>query len=448
MVDRAAGRVCSHIRIQYRGSPESFAWVIPVPAVPEVADSDDTVFTSLDAAAALTVVPPNYDYSASPYTGSSSDDGSGCGPSCNVDKKMSADLGDLGVDDYAGNGPVTVYAQTRTESYEVTVVGSETTAALVQWLRDNGYNYSDNMEPALRAYVAEGSKFAAFKLRADRETTDVAPVVLCYDAQAPSIPLRLTAVAAQPYLGLQVDILADRTYGAANAAVQTPDGAEIVYDPNTGYTNYFEWVARAVAEGGGHRLVVEYAGAHGQTFSLPGGDHTAADFPWLTRFYTRISPEQMDQDPSFVEGAGNVSGLIDLSGQPPMDGCSAVLPSPAACWDDYCGLGSTCLASPEGTTAYCQCTANQVAVSVRGPDGNGRATCAPAVSPLGITDEAAGVGSTLDPCMDYACGAGLCRQKNGFPACICEPGAAATVDATGLLGLARVGLRRGRGTPT
>ena len=57
VVDSAAGLVCSHVQIQYRGAPESFAWVVPVPSVPTIGESDTDLFRQLDAVAALCATP-------------------------------------------------------------------------------------------------------------------------------------------------------------------------------------------------------------------------------------------------------------------------------------------------------------------------------------------------------------------------------------------------------
>lgn len=431
VVDDDAGRVCNHLSIRYQGAPESFAWVVPVPAEPDVDDSSEEVFDALDRAAAMYVVPPPQDYSACLGSVGDSEPGCGCGGPGGGGDAKSARGGEPGGDLGDAEPPVTVISRTHTDNYEVTVVGTESTQSLVTWLRANDYNYSDNMAPALEAYVQEGQLFAAFKLLAGREATDIAPVVLCYDADGPAIPLRLAAIAAQPYLSIQVDILADETYGPANFVVIKPDGTQLAYDPQTGRTNYFEWVARTVAEGQGHRIVLQWAGTHSiDPYYAP--RELVRVPPVLSRYYTRISPEQMDRDPVFQPGAASYDGAIDLSSHPTLDGC-AIPVTPPACWDNFCGLGATCLTGPNDANAYCRCADDQLAQRVAGPDGIARVACVPAQNPLGVTDEAAGAGSTLDPCTDYDCGLGRCRHKNGFPACDCEEGAGATVEGAGLV---------------
>ena len=433
VVDSAAGLVCSHVQIQYRGAPESFAWVVPVPSVPTIGESDTDLFRQLDAVAALTVLPPPYDFSncaGVPSGSSAGSGGSGCGCGTDVENDSAA-AGDAGIG--SGEPPVTVYAEVVTANYEAVVVGSESTDELITWLRDNGFNFSDNMRPAVAAYVDEHLKFAAFRLREGRTAQDITPIVLCYEASAPAIPLRLTAVAAQPMMGIGVHILGDATFGRFGGESVAPDPDAIVFDNTTFQTNYFEWVARQADESDGANWVLEYTGGHGVDLPLPGMDKRTTDFPWLTRFYTRLSAQHMTEDPIFVPGPGRntAAAQIDLSGQAPIDGCANPT-APSACFDNYCGLGATCAAAA-GEPAHCLCRGGEVAQPVTGPDGRSRVTCTPQESPLGITDEAAGARGSFDPCNQYVCGSGQCALKNGFPACVCDAGAGAFVDASGFV---------------
>ena len=41
------GRVTTHVQIQYSGAAADFAWILPVPAVPELAVSHNQIFTQL-----------------------------------------------------------------------------------------------------------------------------------------------------------------------------------------------------------------------------------------------------------------------------------------------------------------------------------------------------------------------------------------------------------------
>lgn len=449
VVDSAAGILCSHVQIQYRGAPDTFAWVVPVPAVPTIGESDPALFARLDAVTGLTVLPPRYDYSTCRLSGSGGGDdpSSGCGCDDSTSSLKRAPDAGFGGGEGEGESPVTVYSEVTTDNYEAVVVGSDSADELTAWLRDNDFNFSDNMRPAVAAYVDEHLKFAAFRLRDGKTAQNIAPVVLCYEASAPAIPLRLTAVAAQPLMGIGVHILGDATFGRFGGESVLPDPAGIVFDPVTLQTNYFEWVARLADESGGQNWVLENTGAHGIDLPLPGMDKRTTDFPWVTRFYTRLSAQHMTQDPVFMPGPGRntAAALIDLSGQAPIDACASAA-APSACFDNYCGAGAICAADP-GQAAHCLCAEDDVAQPVVGPDRQARVTCTPRESPLGITDEAAGAQGSFDPCNDYACGDGHCVLKNGFPACVCDAGAGAYVDASGFVRCEAVGAETPRFGP-
>ena len=66
------------------------------------------------------------------------------------------------------------------------------------------------MEPLIDLYVEEEFVFLAMKLRPDKGAQDVEPVKVTYPSERPMIPLRLTAVAANPDMAVMVWIYADR----------------------------------------------------------------------------------------------------------------------------------------------------------------------------------------------------------------------------------------------
>ena len=76
------------------------------------------------------------------------------------------------------------------------------------------------MEPLIDVYVDEQFvQFLAMKLRPDKGAQDVEPVKVTYpESERPMIPLRLTAVAANPDMAVMVWIYADRQALPANYA--------------------------------------------------------------------------------------------------------------------------------------------------------------------------------------------------------------------------------------
>lgn len=424
-VDRAAGRVCAHLQMSYRGAPGGFAWIVPVPAEPSIGESAPALFGAIGLLVGLRVVPPSPDASTCPDP---DDDELTCG--CGGDASGSKGGGGDGFLAPGPTGPVTVYAEVQTQNYDAVVVGAEGDAgadALVIWLQDNGYRFSDNMRPVVQAYVDEGMLFAAFKLRDTADATETAPIVLCYDAAAPAVPLRMAAVAAAPMTSLSVTVVSDVTFTVAGGEALAPDPEGIVFDPVTGRTNYFEWMARAADEADGRAWVLDFAGSHGLTTALPGSESNLSAYPWMTHFTTRLSPRHMAEDAVFAPTDGQTyrDAVIDLSGQRGIPLCGELEP-PAPCYDTYCGLGAECVDTLEKAYPHCLCAAGDVAQAVVGPDGEVRATCTPPTNPLGL---AADVETTLDPCASLDCGEGECVVVAGFGACRCAEGAGAFIDS-------------------
>jgi hypothetical protein len=324
---------------------------------------------------------------------------------------------------------VTVYGHDFTENYEYHVVGSAlksatATQALVEWLQTNGYNVSDNMTPVMDVYNSGETVFLALKLRSDREVSDIQPIALTYGGIHPSIPIVLTAVAAQPLMGLQVFIVADGPYVPANYNWEPVDPEDLLFDASP-RTNYFEWVARRADEANGQLWVVESI-----------GDYYFWEedvFRVVSRFYTRMSAHQMTVDPVFQPHPDTfyrVSNQLDLTSQPSVVECGAPIldRQPTACAFNYCGTGGECTVDDAGQ-AGCICGDGLVAQAYTGPDGLRHVTCVPYESPYGVTPEAGGAGTPFDPCAGSTCGDGMCVLRAGFPTCDCLDGGVAVVDS-------------------
>jgi hypothetical protein len=165
------------------------------------------------------------------------------------------------------------------------------------------------------------------KLQGDKETGDIKPVKMTFQAEKAMIPLRLAAVGAEPDTELAVWVFADQQVAPENMErIVIPDEQVVVESYNGGST-YDDAVTGALAAADGHGLVVEYA--------LPtdrleaGSDLLLAELKgrhrFLTRFYGRFSPEQMTVDPSFApqEGLAEISNVHDLTGRVHPYDCNA-----------------------------------------------------------------------------------------------------------------------------
>jgi hypothetical protein len=436
--DVGDGEVTTHVQVQYAGAADAFAWIVPVSAVPTVEESSSALFDQLEQATAVQVILPAPE--ACPQQSSS---GRGLQLGCGSDSAAGGTFDAEGSGRVAPKSPVTVFAHDFTDNYEYTVVGAEDTTVLVKWLQENGYSVSDNMAPVIAPYNGGAdAKFLALKLRGGKSASDIVPIAMTYASTLPVIPLRLTAVAAQPLMGVLVFIAGDRHYAPDNWDAIDPDASQMLFGGD-GSTSYFEWVARSNDEVGGHQFVREFRGFNPVEGLSFGEDGVQLRGSKVTRFYTRLGPHQMDLDPMFApddtpEPASNTAVLgqrvLDFSSRTTLWQCGGTViaeRAPSPCAFNYCGLGATCTVA-DGRVG-CACPADRTAQRITGPDGTDHVTCAPKTNPFGVTDEAGGAGGEFDPCANYPCGSGTCVLKGGFPTCSCAGGAVACLEPGGLL---------------
>jgi hypothetical protein len=117
---------------------------------------------------------------------------------------------------------------------------------------------------------------------------------------------------------------------------------------------------------------------------------------------------------------------LDLSLQPAVEICAAT-GALAPCGRTYCGLGSRCVPTASGPA--CACASGTAARWIGSLDGiePERVICEEIVADV-FDDPDLDIPSA---CTGFDCGRGECVGINGVPACVCGPGAVATLAGTG-----------------
>ena len=483
------GWVTAHVLIKYSGDPSQFAWIVPVPEVPELSISPVSAFGLLDQATAPSIsvttqnVCPVSQY-ACQYPYSEGNDGGGCAFGGAASKEASGGFfGDAGAaaSDAASSGvqpPVTVINTQTVGDYQTVTFQASQASSAVQWLRDNGFVVNNTTSIYMESYIQQNMVFVAAKLVAGAGVNAIKPLRLRYRADYPTIPLILTAVAAQPHLTVTTFIFGQQAFKPMGHPEVNLDNSRIAVDPN-GRFNYPMLLARTIDEAGGDGFALEYQGysqvsSIGQSYccsgnydycniandgqcQCPGSPFDATDcealpdltagvqllqqlgtkYPVLTRLTTRISPEEMTFDPAFEpDFAPPRSGPLSLYGQQvSLTGCEAQIIDSASyanlvareqCTAMYCGLGE-CVTTANGPA--CLCNAGAVAQRFSDLDGKPSVTCVPATPPV---DLRAGGDQLPDSCATASCGDGTCIDRNGIPVCQCNTGMAAGVVGTSL----------------
>ncbi|MBO6938418.1 MAG: DUF2330 domain-containing protein [Deltaproteobacteria bacterium] len=417
-VDEAAGTTDMIVQVQYEGAAAEFAWVVPLAVVP--VDGSIATFPQegLDLLAGATA--PTFRFS------------------CTGVQLAAPDV-DAGVDTEASL--VDVHAFEEVGPYEVAVVESDEPQALVQWLRANGFRVSAPMEPFIAEYVRLGMKFLALKLNSSSKVGDIEPLRLTLPGTTPSIPLRMTALAAEPEMSLQVHILGGVRYVPANWPELTVDPNRLraeLLDMET-FTVRWSWpklIAEAVDEAGGRGWVTESAfpvadletSLAGMADDEPGLAELrelVAGHRMVTRLATRVSPGEMTSDPMFRRSTdGDRPRLWDVETD------CAEIASPAPCDFAACGEFGTCaevevsIDGAVGATAGCACLPGMTARTTMDPYGVATVSCIDTrMSFLNPGDRETPDATPLpDACAGFDCEAGTCIPMNGTPTCACDTG--------------------------
>ena len=444
-VDDAAGTTEMIVQIGFQGNASEFAWIVPLGSVPvegSLGTFPQAAITALDA-------------NSSPQVYG----GGGC-------LEFDAAAGPPSADE---RGPVTVHTREVVGPYDVAVIESTDPDALVAWLRDNSFRVTNPMQPYIADYTAAGMKFLALRLTNEAKVSDIEPFRMTLPGTSPVVPLKMTALAAEPEMGILVFVLGSQRFEGANWPNLEVDPANLVYDWTTGQHNWVTEVARVVDAAGGQGWVTETASSTASYVqrlenTTPADDEQAEavnallelmrPHAYMSRLYTRLSAEEMTSDPIFRRSNGaDVERFRQIPYDPSMDECSDGSDFEAAspCAFVACGAGGTCgeVTQADGrVVAGCACVPGATARTTFGPDGRATVACQDQrMSFLNPGDrEIPGATPLPDPCVGFDCGAGTCVPMNMTPTCVCDRGLVAigSIDAeTGAVSYLRGSQRSG-----
>jgi hypothetical protein len=210
---------------------------------------------------------------------------------------------------------IQIFASGEVGPYGFDVIGSEDPDALVEWLRENQYRVTEEMVPLINIYVEEQFVFLAMRLLPGQGAQDVQPVKITYPSERPMIPLRLTAVAANPDMAVMTWFYADSQAVPVNYAKMQIADDELTLSIFGG-SNYRQLMSDRADEFGGHAFITEYAAPTQELrVSHPLLRELGNRYAYVTRLNTVISPLEMTVDPVFDYDpqAKDVSNIHDLS---------------------------------------------------------------------------------------------------------------------------------------
>lgn len=267
-------------RAAFRTQAKDFGFLVPTPAIPELAEADDYAFELL---ANITA----------PKT---------------VDRRGDR-LKKAGAVPAPAAAPVVVVATAKVGGYDAAVLAASDADALDRWLKDHGYVSSPALVEWYRPYIAQGWKITAFKIAREPQTERVATaaVRMSFRTEQPFFPYREPVEPAPGGDGgrsrlLRIFFVGDgRFFGA--------------FGPGSAWNGETVW-SGPLADGDRRRLL--------DLVNL--AKDAAAGATWLTEFEDRSSPRPAGADlvfaptgdrsvvarPDIVEAAGRGWGDLVL----------------------------------------------------------------------------------------------------------------------------------------
>ena len=275
--DNGDGTVTAVIQIQYQGPSKSFSWLLPISSVPKK-DSDIGVASNLAFQRLQAATNPNYTLNTKVEGTCRQDQFNGGGPASTPSAAGGASSLDLG-----GKG-VTVEASGVVGAFEWKVISLDKSTvdpadAAVTWLEANGYDVPRSAPKLLSPYLKEGLYLLALKLTKGADAGSIRPIVLTYAGTQPSIPIKLTAVAANDDMGVLTWVLGkSRSVPKNYLSLELNEARINWFNANS---NYNSVVTDAANDAGGQGFVTEFADA---TSTLDGTVWSTFDAQNWTQF--------------------------------------------------------------------------------------------------------------------------------------------------------------------
>jgi len=231
-------------QIEYSGNPSSFAWILPIKGQVDVGLSSDAVFAVLSERTATFVSSPPLNCPPPPScwgwgNGSSGGAGGGGGQ--------------------ADGGGVDIITQEVVGPYETVQLASSDPGALKNWLTTNGYSISADVGPIIDAYVNEGFDFLALKLAPGEGVSSMRPIRVTTEGASATLPLRMVAAGTGAFAPMTLWVFGEGRYETKNFASFAVNPADIVWNWDTGDSNYATLKDEAFTEASNTNWLNQYA---------------------------------------------------------------------------------------------------------------------------------------------------------------------------------------------
>ena len=234
------GKSTLYDQIRYQGSPQSFAWVLPISGEAQVGLSADIVFSALDSLTQVAVVAPPRNCPPPPS----------CQPESRAGSPSSPNSADSG-------GGVVVTKSEVVGPYETVQLQSNDPQALNAWLATNGFSVPNDVKPVVAAYVTEKFNFLAMKLIPGATVQSMRPVRVTTQGAAVTLPLRMVAAGTGAVVGISLWVLGEGRYESTNFPMFTIKAEDLAWDWTANASNFKQVRTQKAAAFGGRGWELE-----------------------------------------------------------------------------------------------------------------------------------------------------------------------------------------------
>jgi hypothetical protein len=312
---REGTRTVLSMQNAYKGPPEKFAMVVPVPVVLQeenVKTLKREIFDHIDQLAAPRLV-EYWEQDPCAQASLPKDGIMPAPPTVAMLAGARSEAKDLGVK---------IEAQFTVGEYQIVILSAQDSGGLDTWLHREGYNIPEGAEPYFRPYVASGSKFFVAKVDPQKVKLEsgialLSPIRFHYDSEEFKLPVRLGLINSSGTQDLIVHILGKGTrYEVANYPnVTIPTNLDVTEAASDTFGTFYTTLFDRTLEKNPKAVVTEYAWEPTSCDPCPG---PPMDFGDLTTLGVDVLPSTQQQQQQ----------LNPKPPLPPTGGGKPIAPSP------------------------------------------------------------------------------------------------------------------------
>jgi len=295
---RKGTRTVLSMQNNYKGPPDAFAMVVPVPVVlheGDVKTLPKQVFENVERMGAPRLVEyweqdpcyqPQYEMDAAVAAPSAG------APMAKAYKRSAADLG------------VTVEAEFVVGEYKIVILSAKESTGLDTYLRQEKYNIPKGAEPLLRPYVEGGMKFFVAKVDPTKVNfvngrAELSPLRFHYDAEQFVLPIRLGLANSSGTQDLIVNILSPgQRYEVSNYRnVTIPTNLDVKPNVKDKFGSFYAALFDRTLEKNPGSVVTEYAWQATTCDPCPGPALNGNDFMLLGADVLDASKQELAAPP-------------------------------------------------------------------------------------------------------------------------------------------------------